>query len=160
MRMNGKLSAAGMVFSLALLVMIGLSPTALATGDDLVAGMVGIRLTDPELDAIRGGYGGMYFSAYFSVFWDTLDNQVASGLVTTGGGSIDTFPTAQQIADLQGHGVSVTAAMGGLGNAKGAFHIVQVPGSYNIVNSNFIIQLTMIQVSQTALPKLKPLLPW
>ena len=89
-----------------------------------------------------------------------MGDPVASGLVTTGGGSLDTFPTAQQIADLQGHGVSVTAAMGGLGNAKGAFHIVQVPGSYNIVNSNFIIQLTMIQVSQTALPKLKPFLPW
>jgi hypothetical protein len=154
---KGKPKAAALVFCLAVLLTIGLSPSALAIGDDL---MGGIKLTDPELDKIRGGYGGFYLGVYWSLFIDTLGDQASDFAVSSNlpepGEPVIIDPQFQ----VNGNGVAITTGVGNMNGASGIFHIVQASGDNMIIHSNLIVQITLINAAKSSMPKFKGFTPW
>ena len=116
--------------------------------------VVGEAVTQEAMDQERGTYMGFYFSVLFEGFWDTLGNYNATLLTNTNAA------TGALIASLpEGTQVNISASVSGLGNNQGIFQIVQVPGSGNIVTSNLILNIQVIQVMGDTLPNLTSLFP-
>jgi hypothetical protein len=124
----------------------------------------GVQLTDNELDQYRGGYAGFYFGISFTGF---LSNQgMASGSIGFGGQIVNdpNFqlpPGGQFSGGVTGDGVSIQAFVGNFSGASGIFQIIQSPGSYNVIQNNLLVQITMINVTNAAaVSQLSGFLPW
>ncbi len=129
-------------------------------------GVKGIRLSDTEMDHIRGGYAGFSFGFTFTGYWDNT-GQIAGTLVANGnaGGSppvngpggtttqVNNTPVSETKAQLtNGNPVSMQAYLGNFNGARGIFQIVQSPGSYNVIHNNLTVQITILNVtSESAL---------
>jgi hypothetical protein len=114
----------------------------------------GIMLTDSELDQLRGGYAGFYFGVSFTGYWSSPG--MASGSLGYSG-SIVSEPNYQLPpgslpagGTTTGDGVSIQAYVGNFGGASGIFQLIQSPGSYNVIQNNLIVQITMITVQNQA----------
>jgi hypothetical protein len=109
--------------------------------------ILGEAVTEEEMDGKRGAFMGFYFSVLFEGYWDTLGNYQANLLTNTNANS--TAPpslTSSLTSSLPpGTQVNIQATVSGIGNTQGIFQITQVPGSGNIVTSNLIINIQVIQ---------------
>jgi hypothetical protein len=116
--------------------------------------VLGEAVTPEVMDQERGTYMGFYFSVLFEGFWDTLGNYNATLLTNTNAA------TDALMASLpEGTQVNISASVSGLGNNQGIFQIVQVPGSGNIVTSNLILNIQVIQVLGNTVQNLTSLFP-
>jgi hypothetical protein len=116
--------------------------------------VLGEAVTPEFMDQERGTYMGFYFSVLFEGFWDTLGNYNATLLTNTNAA------TDALMASLPaGTEVNISASVSGLGNNTGVFTIVQVPGSGNIVTTNLILNIQIIQVMGDTLQNLTSLFP-
>lgn len=104
--------------------------------------ILGEAVTEEEMDGKRGTFMGFYFSVLFEGFWDTLGNYNAN-LVTNTNGST---PPNLSSSLPSGTQVNIQASVSGIGETKGVFMITQVPGSGNVVTSNLIINIQIVQV--------------
>jgi len=101
--------------------------------------MIGKAVNEKEMDEMRGGYMGYSFSVLFQGWWDSLGGNTIGTTTTTGdSGTTNTSSSTPS--------TNIEAVVGGLGSARGIFSIIQVPGSNNIVTSNMIINIQIIQV--------------
>ncbi len=117
---------------------------AIFLGEEVVAQAV----DEGELDEMRGAYMGMSFSVVFEGYWDTLGN---SFYETQGEpASAPSLPS----------NVRIEASVGGFYGARGVFQIVQVPGSNNIIDTDLIINISIIQVTQLGVEEIIRSLPW
>jgi len=116
--------------------------------------VLGEAVTPEVMDETRGTYMGFYFSVLFEGFWDTLGNYNATLLTNTNAA------TDALMASLpEGTEVNISASVSGLGNNTGVFTIVQVPGSGNIVTTNLILNIQIVQVLGNTVQNLTSLFP-
>jgi hypothetical protein len=116
--------------------------------------VLGEAVTEEVMDQERGTYMGFYFSVLFEGFWDTLGNYNATLLTNTNAA------TDALMASLpEGTQVNISASVSGLGNNTGVFTIVQVPGSGNIVTTNLILNIQIVQVLGNTVQNLTSLFP-
>ena len=108
------------------------------------------QLTDAEMAELRGGFNGLTFGVVFT-------GGLAPNLEPVGDVQITDPPAGTQVTQNGNGSVSVQAVVGSLGGASGVFQITQVPGSFNVVNNNLIVQINVVQ-SVGALPDLNTLL--
>lgn len=123
----------------------------------------GVKLTDDELNHYRGGYSGFYFGVSFTGYWNSLGQM--SGTLITDGGMIIQDPNFQLPPGLQpggtlsGDGVTIQSYVGNFNGASGIFQIIQSPGSFNVIQNNLVVQITLVNVaSQGALSNLRNLI--
>lgn len=112
---------------------------------------VGVRLTEPELADLRGGFNGLAFNVAFSGFVDKVGN--ASGSLAIGqNGAI--VPAAPPEVNMDGGQVRISTHIGNFQGANGIFQIAQVPGNFNVVNNNLYVQIAMVNLIEpgTQLP--------
>lgn len=101
-------------------------------------------IPEKKLGNVRGGFRGLAFSAFMTAF---VENQNGNLSGSTGG----TTPGPSTVnTDVQNGQVSISAAVGFTGNLSGVFNVVQVPGSYNVVNSTLSVQVAVINVVKGA----------
>jgi hypothetical protein len=145
-------TSALLFLSLALSFMVAL-PLAGAGSE----GILGRRLTDRELDEIRGGYmGGFAFGISFTGSWDTT-GQLTGSLVYSGTGTLP--PPGNAAGQVSGNGFSVQAYVGDFQGASGVFQIIQSPGSFNVLNNNMWVAVTIVNVAnESAFQKIWPLI--
>jgi hypothetical protein len=118
--------------------------------------VIGKPIGVTEMNNLRGGYMGFYFSVLFEGFWDTLGNYNAN--LTTGG---NTPPGDTTVPNLPPNtAVQIQASVGELGDARGMFLISQVPGSGNIVQNTLLVNIQIIQVLGNTIPNLPSLPIW
>jgi hypothetical protein len=111
-------------------------------------------MPDKELAETRGGFFSLAFSAMFTVFVENGGNAVAN--VTAGGAGVS-LPSSTQIGVQNGQ-VQVTAFVGNIQNVQGILNIVQVPGSFNVVNTQLTVQISIFNVlNQAQIPSLQTL---
>ena len=112
--------------------------------------VLGEAVSEEEMDGKRGTYMGFYFSVLFEGFWDTLGyyntSLMTGGTTPLGNTSSSSLP--------QGTQVNIQATVSGIEGTKGIFQITQVPGSGNIVTSNLIVNIQIIQVLGNSLPSI------
>ena len=114
-------------------------------------GLVIARAVDEEeLGEMRGGYMGISFSVLLEGYWDNLGNHILNTDMPDDPGPLPVLPGQVQIQ----------AGIGGLYGARGIFQIVQVPGSNNVVNTNMIVNISVIQIMGQSLANISNLLPW
>lgn len=112
-------------------------------------------MTDGELGELRGGFAGLAFSVFFSGTFDSLGNATGTLDVDTTG----TFDEPAPEVTVTDTNVLITAVVGEFQGASGIFLINQVPGSFNVVNLNMFIQISIINVLNGAdAPSLQSLL--
>lgn len=168
------------ILSAMLIVSSFMNPCALSAieSEFHMAGVQASLISDRELDEIRGGYSGFYFSLDFSGSWDHISQTGSSGGQLTyhtdqgdftvsvnnapsanGGGT--TLPvSAQQSLNNGDKEVRMTAFVGDISQSTGAIQICQVPGSNNVVTTIMNMQFTVINVSDPSkLAQLKTILP-
>jgi len=123
---------------------------------------LGVKLTDKELDAIRGGYlGGFSFGIYFSGSWDSTGKPVVQGSFTTGTGTSPSLSPGSTGTTISGSAGTIQAYVGNFQGASGMFQIIQSPGSYNILNNNILFEVTIINVAnESALRSVQSMLSW
>lgn len=162
-------------------VLLGASPVRAneLLGDDFEA-FTGIpaeaaeAIDDAELNALRGGFLGFYFSVFFSAVADTegtVDGtlQVDANFGTESGTlSFDGDPAASGTPAVEGGtlgGPAVTVAdqvtgevfriqsvIGDAFNgAQGAFQISQTPGNGNSIGQTMILNLAILEATDTNL---------
>lgn len=119
--------------------------------------ILGDVISEAEMDHLRGGYMGFHLSVLFEGGWDTLGN--ANGALTTDATGPGNPAGANLPALPAGTAVNIQATVGEMAGARGIFQITQVPGSGNVVTSNMIINIQIVQVPEAVLSNL-PLLPW
>ncbi|MEJ5377663.1 MAG: hypothetical protein WHX93_13895 [bacterium] len=123
----------------------------------------GVKLTDDELNQYRGGYSGFYFGVSFTGYWNSL-GQMSGTLVSNGGiiiqdPNFQLPPGAQPGGSISGDGVSIQSYVGNFNGASGIFQIIQSPGSFNVIQNNLVVQITLVNVAnQGALSNLRNLL--
>ena len=122
-----------------------------------------IRLTDEELNQIRGGLGKFSFGISFSGIFDKLGN--LSGQIFSGNDSVpqelieavisqsssnskqpestDTVPQGTIIETAKVDGANISAYVGNFDGASGIFQISQSPGSYNVITNNMTINISI-----------------
>ena len=93
---------------------------------------------------------GISFSVLLEGYWDNLGNHILNTDMPDDPGSLPVLPGQVQIQ----------AGIGGLYGARGIFQIVQVPGSNNVVNTNMIVNISVIQIMGQSLANISNLLPW
>lgn len=128
---------------------------------------LGVKLTDEELNQVRGGYAGFHFGIEFTGYWDNVGNMSGSLVYNENGAS--NLPEAPEgFSPVPGNdllqtdlgGVSIQAYVGNFDGASGIFQISQSPGSFNVIHNNLILNITVINVTdESALPSLLPYLP-
>jgi hypothetical protein len=124
----------------------------------------GVQLTDSELDQYRGGYAGFSFGVSFTGYWTA--EGMASGSLAFGGQLVNDPnyqlpPGSQPAGGVTGDGVSIQSYVGNFNGASGIFQIIQSPGSYNVIQNNLIVQVTMVTVqNQAQAQSLQGLMPW
>lgn len=122
----------------------------------------GVKLTDDELNQYRGGYSGFYFGVSFTGYWNSL-GQMSGTLITDGGilvqdPNFQLPPGVQPGGSVSGDGVSIQSYVGNFNGASGIFQIIQSPGSFNVIQNNLVVQITLVNVaSQGALSNLRNL---
>ena len=122
-----------------------------------------IRLTDEELNQIRGGLGSISFGISFSGVFDKLGNLSGkifsgndsvpqelieaaisqSGLNGAGADGTDTAPQGTLIETAEVDGANISAYVGNFDGASGIFQISQSPGSYNVITNNMTINISI-----------------
>ncbi len=122
-----------------------------------------VRLTDEELNRIRGGLGSISFGISFSGVFDKLGN--LSGKIFSGNDSVpqelieaaisqsslngtkpdstDTVPQGTLIETAEVDGANISAYVGNFDGASGIFQISQSPGSYNVITNNMTINISI-----------------
>jgi hypothetical protein len=136
-------SAALLFLFLALSFMVAL-PLAGAGSE----GILGRRLTDRELNEIRGGYlGGFAFGISFTGSWDT-SGQMTGSIVYSDTGNLP--PSGSAAGEVAGNGFTIQAYVGDFQGASGVFQIIQSPGSYNVLNNNLWVAVTIVNVTNEA----------
>jgi len=120
-------------------------------------GILGRRLTDRELNEIRGGYmGGFAFGISFTGSWET-SGQMTGSLVYSDTGNLP--PSGSAIGQVAGNGFSMQAYVGDFQGASGVFQIIQSPGSYNVLNNTMWVAVTIVNVTnESAFQKIWPLI--
>ncbi|MDX1540048.1 MAG: hypothetical protein R3349_01465 [Geminicoccaceae bacterium] len=96
------------------------------------------ELADGDMAELRGGFGGLAFSVFFSGGFDKLGNAQGQLDVGSNGAAI---PSPE--FDLAGDQVNIRTEIGNFQGASGIFQIAQVPGDYNIVNNNLFVQIAV-----------------
>jgi hypothetical protein len=158
MRIHGKPLPILAILSFALLLTIGFSPSVLAVGDRIPDVEGGVRLTDPELDEIRGGYAGVLFGMAYWLYVDSLGNQASEVSALTPTFTIHNGMIATQV---DGSGLTITAGVGKFNDFRGIYHAVQASGDNLIINSTLVLQISLVTVkNQAAIPKLQGFTPW
>jgi hypothetical protein len=99
-------------------------------------------IPDSQLKKMRGGFNGLAFSAYMTAFVENANGDLS--------GSVSETPTPQITTNTQNGQVSISTAVGFTGNLSGVFNVVQVPGSYNVVNSTLTVNIAIINVTNSA----------
>lgn len=99
---------------------------------------------------LRGGFNGLTFGVVFT-------GGLAPNLEPIGGITVTDPPPGTQVTQTGSGSVNVQAVVGSLGGASGVFQITQVPGSFNVVNNNLIVQINVVQ-SVGGVPDLNTLL--
>lgn len=115
------------------------------------------KLSDYELDVVRGKYAGFYFSFDFSGYWDTAGNAGTTldyggnlGDIVVGG-TPDNIPSGSEVSlNARDRVVRIQAIVGNLNETRGVVQISQVPGSNNVVTTVMNLQLTVINVGSVA----------
>lgn len=107
-------------------------------------------LSDAEMAELRGGFNGLTFGVVFT-------GGLAPNLEPIGELTVTDPPAGTSVTQTGNGSVSVQAVVGSLGGASGVFQITQVPGSFNVVNNNLIVQINVVQ-SVGAVPDLNTLL--
>jgi hypothetical protein len=115
--------------------------------------VLGEAVTEEEMDGKRGTFMGFYFSVLFEGFWDTLRNYNANLITNTNGNNTTNLSSSLP----SGTQVNIQASVSGIGETKGVFMITQVPGSGNVVTSNLIINIQIVQVLGNTLQNLNSL---
>ena len=115
--------------------------------------VLGEAVTEEEMDGKRGTYMGFYFSVLFEGYWDSLGYNAT--LITDTNAS--TPANISSAAIPPGTQVNIQASVSGIGDTKGIFMITQVPGSGNVVTSNLIINIQIVQVLGNTLQNLNSL---
>lgn len=125
-----------------------------------------IPLADTELETIRGGFFGMAFSVFFQGFFDNLGNTAGHLTVTTGGllsslnggttiapaetptggGTTPTTPTPVPDLTVQNEQVRISTILSG----SGILQINQVPGNFNVVHNNLIVNIAILRLENSA----------
>ena len=95
---------------------------------------------EKKLGTYRGGFQGLAFSAFMTAF---VENQ--NGNLSGSTGSTNQAPSTVN-TNVQNGQVTISSAVGFTGNLSGVFSVVQVPGSYNVVNSTLTVQVAVINV--------------
>lgn len=114
-------------------------------------------MPDKELATKRGGFFSLAFSAMLTVYAEN-GGAGTGGNVTaqTGGGG--GLPTGAQLGVQNGQ-VQVSAFVGNIQNVAGILSIVQVPGNYNVVNTQLTVQIQIINLlNASQIPTLSNLL--
>jgi hypothetical protein len=123
-------------------------------------------IADDELDELRGGFlvEGVYFNFEYSLFVGTSDPkdlvfenpdgtpaEISGGAVE--GGFINDNPAVVVNDQATGESVRVLANVGGgaFANSNGIFSIVQVPGNYNTVISQIMVNLVILEATPSNL---------
>ena len=100
-------------------------------------------IPEKSLGEVRGGFRGLAFSAFLTAFVENRNGDLS--------GSADTSAAPSTVnTNVQNGQVSISAAVGFTGNLNGVFNVVQVPGSYNVVNSTLNVQVAIINVAKGA----------
>lgn len=117
------------------------STPGLAAGGTLGLAPIGDwaqAISDAEMADLRGGFGGLAFSVFFSGGFDKIGN--AQGQLDVGTNGLAVPPPEYALAGDQ---VSIRTEIGNFQGASGIFQIAQVPGDYNIVNNNLFVQIAV-----------------
>lgn len=148
---------------LALIIMIhfAVAPgwAAIRVGNDhleIGGEVLGQAMSEEEMEGKRGAFLGVQFAVLFEGFWDTLGNSgstLLSSTENTGTGTTNTYT-----APPPGTAVKIEAYVGGFGTSRGIYQITQVPGSGNVVTSNLVVNIRVIQVLGDSLSSLSSLL--
>lgn len=121
------------------------------------------RLTDQQLNLIRGGMAGLHFGISFAGIFDKLGN--LTGRIFSGNENVPeelveavfTQSSASEKKTMDNHrinevaemqradvdGASISAYVGNFDGASGIFQITQSPGSYNVVTNNMTINISV-----------------
>ena len=108
------------------------------------------RLSEAEMAELRGGFNGLTFGVVFT-------GGLAPNLEPIGDLKVTDPPAGTSVTQNSNGSVNVQAVVGSLGGASGVFQITQVPGSFNVVNNNLIVQINVVQ-SVGTVPDLNTLL--
>lgn len=100
---------------------------------------VAVALADDQISAVRGGFGGLDFSVFFSGHVDTL-GQVEGQFMAGSNG----LPVPEPVFGISDGQVNIQTHIGDFQGASGIFQIAQVPGNFNVVNQNMFIQINML----------------
>jgi len=121
-----------------------------------------VRLSDAQLDQIRGGLGGFHFGLSFAGFFDRLGNvsgkifsanenlpsELMEPVAASMASDVDTSTAAP--ADLESvsvPGANISAYVGNFDGASGIFQISQSPGSYNVITNTMTINISIFNFS-------------
>lgn len=137
------------------IVCLALASTSARAEDGTLRLMPSTEWADPlseaEMAELRGGFNGLTFGVVFT-------GGLSPNLEPVGDLQITAQPPAGTKVTQNGNGsVNVQAVVGSLGGASGVFQITQVPGSFNVVNNNLIVQINVVQSIGTV-PDLNTLL--
>jgi hypothetical protein len=105
-----------------------------------------VALPDDQISNVRGGFGGLDFSIFFSGHVDTLGQ--VEGQLLAGSNGVAVPEPVFGISDGQ---VNIQTYIGDFQGASGIFQIAQVPGNYNVVNQNMFIQINLMEPSNIGL---------
>jgi hypothetical protein len=140
---------------IALIAFAALSPAATSaqergTMDLAPSSSIAVAMSDEELGKQRGGFMGIAFSATFTAVIDNLNAPVTGTGSTTSTTSGVTNTSLPATYNITGGQVTASAFIGNLNNVSGVFNIVQVPGSFNVVNSNLVVNIAVVNVLNSA----------
>lgn len=119
-------------------------PDRIEDGGMVIAQAIG----EDELQGMRGTYMGISFSVLFEGYWDNMGNSFSNTV-----GDQGAMPSVPEQVQIQ-------ATVGGLYGARGIFEIVQVPGSNNVVNTNMVVNISVVQIVGQSMADISSLLPW
>ncbi len=137
-------------FMLILLASVNI-PASFASSDDLVD-LTGVveqaeHVSDEEMSELRGGYiADIYFSLYFDSRWKKSEDAPDYDPADPSQVEYSILSGSIQSGDVQ-----IQASVGGFNNSSGIFLITQVPGSYNIIHNNMIIQLAIVNIANKSM---------
>jgi hypothetical protein len=107
-----------------------------------LADSTAVALPDDQISDVRGGFGGLDFSMFFSGHVDTLGQ--VEGQLLAGSNGVEVPAPVFGISDGQ---VNIQTHIGDFQGASGIFQIAQVPGNFNVVNQNMFIQINLVEPS-------------
>ena len=110
------------------------------------------HLSDDEMD-LRGGFGGISFSMFYTGFIDSQGNGTGGFVVDTSGAA-PAMPSDFSVSDGNVFG----SVVGNFGGASGIFQLAVVPGNFNIVENTLVFQIAVVNIiNGGAVPSLSSL---